>query len=188
MDLKKSLFNSMIYNAYIIRYNRFSSGGIFINSTRESFFLAPPKPSGAGELSQAAAIVGCSNVSFMSFLNFSCSLTVLSPQAFSCSMPPCWYSNARDSPSQIPCSVNCVNKKNNFKTLWLRHVQMLINHPALWAGACTQHACAHGIGIKKKEKGTLVLAINNYPTDSDSSCISRQWLLYSRYTCTCTSR
>ena len=81
-----------VYNAYIIRY-LFSSGGIFINSTRESFFLAPPKPSGA---------VGCSNVSVMSFHNFSCSLTVLSPQAFSCSMPPCWHSNARDSPSQFP--------------------------------------------------------------------------------------
>ena len=47
--------------------------------------------------------------------------------------------------------------------------------------AHAQHACAHGIGIKKKEKGTLVLAINNYPTDSDSSCISGQW--DSRYTC-----
>ena len=31
-----------------------------------------------------------------------------------------------------------------------------------------QYACAaHGIGIKKKGKGTLVLAINNDPTDSD---------------------
>ena len=35
-------------------------------------------------------------------------------------------------------------------------------------GRTAQYACAaHGIGIKKKGKGTLVLAINNDPTDSD---------------------